>query len=121
MANQPRSGLKLETLKLQFVAIYVVICPQAGRAFTLKPVSASTKGGENKPIIISAQKIVLDQHIQHLRRCAIIGAYYPPVTPAAIHIQVLRTWRIYRRYRHNVALLMKELCSYKDFAAIQLN
>ena len=29
---QPLSGLNLETLRFQSVAIYVVICPQAGRA-----------------------------------------------------------------------------------------
>ena len=32
---QPRSGLNLKTQKLQSVTIYVVICPRAGRAFTL--------------------------------------------------------------------------------------
>ncbi len=35
IAYQPRSGLNLETLKLLFAATYVVICPLAGRAFTL--------------------------------------------------------------------------------------
>ena len=79
----------------------------AGRAFSIKPLPASPKRGENKPMIIIGQKMVLDQHIQHLRRCAIIGARYPPVTQAAIHIQVLRTWRIYRIYRHYVALLIR--------------
>ena len=64
--------------------------------------------------------MVLDQHVQHLRRCAIVGACYPPVTQAAIQIQVLRTWRIYRIYRHYLALLMKELCCFKDFAAMRL-
>ena len=43
------------------------------------------------------------QYIQHLRRCAIVGAWQPPVTPAAIHIQVLRTWRNDGRNRHYVA------------------
>ena len=80
MAYQPRSGLNLEILKLQFVATYVIICPQAGGAFTIKLLPASPKGGENKPIIIIGQKMVLVQHIQHLRRCAIVGACYPPIT-----------------------------------------
>ena len=44
-----------------------------------------------------------NQHIQHLRRCAIIGALLPPVAPVAINIPVLRTWSIIRRYRHYVA------------------
>ena len=32
---QPLSGLNLETLRFQYVATYVLTCPQAGRAFTL--------------------------------------------------------------------------------------
>ncbi len=28
-----------------------------------------------------------NQHIQHLRRCAVIATHHPPVTPAAIHIE----------------------------------
>ncbi len=51
--------------------------------------------------------MITNQHIQHLWCCAIVGAMFPPVIPAAIRIQVLRTWRYVGRYCHYVALISK--------------
>ena len=48
-------------------------------------------------------------HIQHLRCCAIVGALLPPVTPAAIHIQVLRTLLSNKRCRHYAALIDRSI------------